>query len=151
MTLTTSLAVPIDPRLWPDHTTTSPDDVTVAGVSLDCLVDWCGTPCVHTTDRASVILTRVETIETLPDGTREAWMDAELEHCDATWQQARLIGRISTAHSSPVRLRPTNDPDRIVELPADLRPGDLIAIPSPAIIPLRELHRGAVHPERYAD
>ena len=144
-----SIADPLDPRLWPAHTTASIDDVTVAGVSLDCLVDWCGTPCVHSTDQGCVIIARVETVDVDAAGGIDVWVDAELEHCEASWQEARMIGRVSTAHAVSTHLRPTSDPALTVSLPADIRPGDLIAIPSATIVAVRDLHRHACHPERY--
>ncbi|WP_375401194.1 hypothetical protein [uncultured Amnibacterium sp.] len=143
-----SIADPLDTRKWPAHTVTSIDDVVVAGVSLDCLVDWCGTPCVHTTDTGCVIVTRVETVEIDAEGRVDVWVDAELAHCDATWQEARMIGRVSTAHAVSTHLRPASEPQRTVFLPADLRQGDLIAIPSAMIIAVRDLRRAARHPER---
>lgn len=141
-----SIADPLDPRKWPAHTITSIDDVTVAGVSLDCLVDWCGTPCVHTTDAGSVIVARVEAVEIDAEGRVDVWVDAELARCDATWQEARMIGRVSTAHAVPTHLRPTSDPQRTVLLPADVRQGDLIAIPSATTVAVRDLRRDARHP-----
>jgi hypothetical protein len=65
-----------------------------------------------------------------------------------------MIGRVSTAPAAPTTLRPsaqrpTSEPRGAVLLPADLREGDLIAIPSTTVIALRELRRQAVHPERY--
>ena len=147
--LRSSIADPLDHRKWPAHTVTSIDDVVVAGVSLDCLADWCGTPCVHTTDTVSVIVARVETVEIDAEGRIDVWVDAELAHCDATWQEARMIGRISTARAVATHLRPSSDPQRTVLLPADLRRGDLIAIPSAMTVAVRDLRRGARHPERY--
>ncbi|HXR43314.1 MAG TPA: hypothetical protein VN759_00820 [Pseudolysinimonas sp.] len=143
-----SLADPIDPRCWPAHTTASIDDVTVAGVSLHRLVDWCGTPCVHSTDAGCVVVARVESVECQPDGSADVWVDAELEHADTLTRHARLIGRVSTAHGIRARVRPARDLADAAELPADIRAGDLVAIPSPRVVALRDLHRGALHPER---
>jgi hypothetical protein len=52
-----------DPHGTHTVATASIDDVTVAGVSLDCLVDWRGTPCVHSSEAGCGFVTRVETIE----------------------------------------------------------------------------------------
>ena len=142
-----SIADPLDTRKWPAHTVTSIDDVTVAGVSLHCLVDWCGTPCVHTTDTGCVIVTRVDTVGIDAEGRLDVWVDAELAHCDATWQEARLIGRVSTAHAMSTHLRPSSGPHRTVLLPADVRQGDLIAIPSAGAVAVRDLRRVARRPE----
>ena len=144
-----SIADPLDPRHWPAHTSASIDDLTIAGVSLRCLVDWCGTPCVHSTDPGSVIVTRVEAVEARADGGIDVWVDAELEHCAVRAADSRMIGRASTAHAVAAALRPAMVPAASASLPSDLRPGDLIAVPCATVPTLHELQRSAVHPERW--
>ncbi len=81
--LRASVPDPICRDLWPEFTTTSLADVTVAGVSLTRLAEWCGTPCVHTAaavvpgtggmpssdDLASVLVTRVRELSAAADGS----------------------------------------------------------------------------------
>jgi len=48
-----SLPDPLSRDCWPEYTTTTPDDVTIAGLSLVTLVQWCGTPCVTHCSRSN--------------------------------------------------------------------------------------------------
>ena len=41
---------PLTTDSWPAFTTHSDDDVVIAALSIGRLVEWCGTPCVHTAD-----------------------------------------------------------------------------------------------------
>jgi hypothetical protein len=166
-TLRRSLADPISRDSWPEYTSTTPDDVTVAGLSLVTLVQWCGTPCVHTaaavipgtngrpsqTALASVVIVRVIAAE-LAGGTLNVWIDGELDGCAAIESETRMIGRASTAHATgatiysvsahtPVRFAP--------ELPDDLKAGDLLAIPCHGVTVLRDVQSRSWHPERLSD
>ncbi|WP_223692715.1 VWA domain-containing protein [Leifsonia poae] len=156
-----SLPTPLDRDAWPEFTTAGLDDVTVAGVSLTRLADWCGTPCAHTaaaviphtggipspTELASVVVTRVLSVSTADDGTIDAWVDARLAGCTADVAETRLIGRISTAHDTEVRLRSAGGPSKpsaVPQLGGDLRAGDLLAIPCVGAATLR-----GIDPERH--
>ena len=136
--------------MWPAFTTHSESDVVIAAVSLTRLVGWCGTPCVHTaaavvagtggrpseTHDVSVVVMRVAAVGRDSSGLT-ATVDAHLHAGGLIPEEARLIGRASTAHTAPVRLvSPDNGTDEQVALPADLREGDLIAIPSVGSVPL---------------
>ena len=162
-----SLPDPLDRDRWPEYTTTSPTDVTIAGLSLVNLVGWCGTPCVHTaaavipgtngrpsdSNLASVVVTRVCSVS-FESGELAVWVDAELDHCSAICSQARLIGRSSTAHASSATLFPASPHatvHRAVELPVDLMEGDLLAIPCTGLTLLRDVQNRPSHPERLSD
>ena len=162
-----SLPDPLDRDRWPEFTTTSPTDVTIAGLSLVTLVGWCGTPCVHTaaagvpgtngrpseSNLASVVVTRVCSVS-FESGELAVWVDAELDHCSAICSQARLIGRSSTAHASSATLFPASPHatvHRAVELPVDLMEGDLLAIPCTGLTLLRDVQNRPSHPERLSD
>jgi hypothetical protein len=162
-----SLPDPLDRDSWPEYTTASPNDVTIAGLSLVTLVGWCGTPCVHTaaaviprtngrpseTNLASVIVTRVSSVSREGDHI-VVWVDAELDHCSAICSQARLIGRASTAHATSATLFPVSPHGavhRALELPVDLIEGDLLAIPCTGLTLLRDIQNRTNHPERVSD
>ena len=162
-----TLADPIARDSWPEFTTTSPTDITIAGLSLVTLVQWCGTPCVHTaaavipgthgrpseSELASVLVVRVTSVD-FDNGAMSVWVDAELDRCAAIFAEARLIGRASTAHAASATLLPVS-PDATVhrahELPTDLVEGDLIAIPCKGVTVLRDVQNRAHHPERMSD
>jgi len=126
---------------WPEYTTASTTDVTIAGVSLLRLVDWCGTPCVHTaaavipgtngrpsdTELASVTVTRVQSVASANDGGLVIEVDADLRGCRGVLSEVRLIGRASVAHTVSVRV-PMSE-GMALALPGDVHPGDLIAVP----------------------
>lgn len=156
-----SLPNPLDRDSWPEFTTTTPDDVTIAGVSLVRLADWCGTPCVHTatailpgtgglpspTELTSVIVARVLAVTLTGDGSADAWIDARLSGSAVVMKEARMIGRVSTARDFAVRVRSPYDEDApadAVYLGNDLRPGDLLAIPCRGTALLR-----SVDPDRH--
>jgi hypothetical protein len=153
---------PLTRDLWPEFVTTSTTDVTIAGVSLLRLVDWCGTPCVHTaaavvpgtggrpseTELASVVVSRVLAVDRNGNDSLDVWIDAEVGSCGAILSEARLIGRASTAHDSDARLRSTTGEFAIqgaIEIGDDVRAGDLLAIPCRGATRLHEvspLHMG---------
>lgn len=152
---------------WPEFTTVGTSDVTIAGLSLTCLVDWCGTPCVHNaaavvpgtggrpseTELASVVITRVTAVDRI-DGQPTIWVDAELAGCRPLVSEARMIGRVSTAHSGRVTILPraADAPAySATELPWDLRVGDLVVIPCRGVTALHDVRGRARHPERLGD
>jgi hypothetical protein len=164
-----TIASPLRRDLWPNFTTTSTVDVTIAGVSLLRLVDWCGTPCVHTapappaiarrrdSDMASVIVAKVLAVEPRaadPDGTHlgagigtlDVWIDADLSGCSAFPSETRMIGRASTAHDTVVRLRSeSGDFSAPFELASDIHFGDLLAIPCSGTTSLHDIDPNHLH------
>jgi len=155
-----SIADPLVVDRWPEFTHASPTDVTVAGVSLVRLADWCETPCVHTAaavipgthgrrserDLASVLVTRVTSVQQRGDGTLEVWLDADLDGCRPLVAETRLIGRCSTAHARPAWLQPSGLPLLAAELPSDLAAGDLLAIPCLGVTMLHDVRQRSGHP-----
>jgi hypothetical protein len=163
-----TIASPLRRDLWPNFTTTSTVDVMIAGVSLLRLVDWCGTPCVHTaaappaiarrrdSDTASVIVVKVLAVEphgTEPDGavpdgigTLDVWIDADLSGCKAFPFETRMIGRASTAHDTVVQLRSgSGDCSVPFELASDIHFGDLLAIPCSGTTSLHDIDPNHLH------
>ena len=124
---------------WPEFCTVSTTDVTIAGVSLVRLVEWCSTPCVHTaaavipgtngrpsdSELASVVVSKVTLVDRSGNGSVRVTLDANLGGCTCILSEARLIGRASTAHLVVATL----DDGRELQLPADLLPGDLVVVP----------------------
>lgn len=144
-----------DPLLvdsWPEATFATITDVVVSGISLLRLVEVCGTPCVHSgaaviphtngrpshTLRTAVLVVRITRVERHEFSDLIVQTDARLDDLRLVWSEARLIDRASTAHSGTVLVATDPvDPDLTrtaaacsAELPLDLRPGDLLAVPS---------------------
>ncbi|MDQ1606592.1 MAG: hypothetical protein QOJ18_959 [Microbacteriaceae bacterium] len=164
-----TIASPWRRDLWPEFTTTSTVDVTIAGVSLLRLVDWCGTPCVHTAaavtpraggrvdprasdeDATSVIVAKVIAVEPHDDAI-DVWIDADLSGCNAFPSETRMIGRVSTAHDTVIHLRSgSGNPSRggacsvPIELGSDIHFGDLLAIPCAGTTCLHEIDPNHLH------
>ena len=133
---------------WPEWTHLTTIDVVVSGVSLLRLVELCDTPCVHIAaavvpgthgrpsdiEQSSVVVARV--VEIAADGVLV--LDADITRVQAHASEARLIGRASTQHSVPFSL----SAEQSAVLPADLRVGDLIAIPCRGAVCRRQLRSG---------
>jgi hypothetical protein len=131
--------------LWPAFTTHTADDVIVAAVSLTRLVEWCGTPCVHTadaalpgsgghpseTEMASVVIARVLAVEWRSDLRMHVTIDADLDGGRPILGQARVIGREATVHLSTATLEAPGAGDFAfaAQLPSDVVVGDLVVVP----------------------
>jgi hypothetical protein len=137
---------------WPKSTTVSADDILVAGVSLRRLVDVCGTPAVHsgssvifgnrregsTAECTAVLVTRVLAMTRHRSGRTVVQVDARLGSLRLIWSQARRVGGKQTSRTRTVLL--VRNPSMIdladaedvlaVSLPANLRAGDFLAVPS---------------------
>lgn len=116
-TLRRSIPDPLHARSWPEHTTATVDDVVIA-VSVTDVVD---------TPAGRVVL-----------------VDGDLSDAAANWHQSRLIGRVSTvaaAECSVLTASATTmtGPGTRAELPADLRRGDLLAIPCARAVTLHDI------------
>jgi hypothetical protein len=136
---------------WPERTIVSSDDIIVSDVSLRRLVDVCGTPAVHsgvstgstlgahslTVERTAVLVVRVVAMERHRGGVNVVQVDARLDNLRLIWSQAQRVGGTTTRTRSVLVVRRPSRVD-IAEcedvistcLPADLRVGDLIAVPS---------------------
>ena len=147
-----TLPDPITYGLWPEATIATTTDVVVSGISLLRLVEVCGTPCIHSgasivpgtngrpsdTSKTAVLVVRVTEVAQHASGKTVIETDARLDNLRLIWSETRLINRASTSHSGAVLIarRPV-DPDLAfttdvssVDLPLDLRVGDLLAVPS---------------------
>ncbi|WP_152030831.1 hypothetical protein [Agromyces aureus] len=139
-------------RAWPHRTAFRGTDVVVGEVSMLRAAEQHGTPCVRNAEAdhgmASVIVARVDAILRNPDGRIEVWVDAELHRAEPVAERARLLGRLGRARRRWVELRPHGSATLRAHLPADVEPGDLIAIPCSKPIALANLRRSSRHPER---
>jgi hypothetical protein len=143
--VTTRRSKTLTADIWPAFTTHTDDDVVIAALSIDRLVEWCGTPCVHTADAAvpgtsgrpseselsSVVAARVVSVEWRSDVRLHVVIDAELSGCLPVVEEARLIGRVSSASAASVVLESeTLQHDGYATLlPGDIAAGDLVVVP----------------------
>ncbi len=137
-TLRASIPDPLDPRLWPPRTTATTTDVLVDGLSLLHVAHVGGSPSTSP-DRAagrvpSVIVVRVVAVAEHPDGEPVVFIDGDADAAGAVWEEARLIGRVSTVRDRVAAVRPappygTSATRSVALLPGDLREGDLLAMP----------------------
>ena len=134
-----TLPDPLAVDSWPEGTVATTVDVVISGISLLHLVEVCGTPSVHggasviprsggrpsSELRTTVLVARVVGVRLDASGHPVIETDARLDDARLVWSQARLLGRVSTAHSGIVLVDVY-----AADLPLDVRVGDLIAIPS---------------------
>ena len=159
-TLRESIPSPLRRELWPARAVVGTRDVTIAGVSLLRYVELCATPCVTTgaavipvsggmasaTEWTSVVVAAVTGVS--EDGIRTLMVDAALHAVPHIGGELRMIGRVSHA---PERAWVVLDArgERVALdaplLPADLRPGDLLALPCRGAIGLGDI-RGDARP-----
>ncbi|MCX6502715.1 MAG: hypothetical protein NT132_09995 [Microbacterium sp.] len=155
-TLRYSLPAPLVIDHWPQSTEPTTSDIVMAGVSMLRYAELCGTPCVHagpavipgtkgrpsSTADCSVIVTAVLTVDAGDAVAQTAVrLDASFSRTTPVWAEARVIGRVSIApHRAMTALGAGDTSAAAVMLPVDIRPGDLIALPCPGLIVLRDLH-----------
>jgi hypothetical protein len=148
-----TLPDPLVPDLWPEATVATTTDVVVSGISLVRLVEVYGTPCTHRgaavvpgtggrpspTATSTVTVARVTRVAMDPSGRLRISTDARLDSPRLIWSELRLIGRVSTAHTISVFCDSDDADDAeaatpcdpvAIDLPLDVRVGDLLAIPS---------------------
>lgn len=146
---------PLATDSWPAFTTHSDDDVVIAALSIARLVEWCGTPCVHTADSAipnsggrpseselsSVVAARVTSVEWRSDLRLHVVIDAELSGCLPIVEEARLLGRASV--TSPVSVvlesRSAGRDGYATYLPGDIAAGDLVVVPCLGVTLLHDI------------
>lgn len=162
LTLRASIPQPFARDRWPEFTTSSPSDVTVAGVSMIRLAHWCGTPCVHTaaavipgtngapspTELASVLVTRVLEISRGRDGSLDVWIDAQLSSCRVNSTEIRMVGRVSRVPDTVGRIHAAGEHAPVMgikELVSDLRVDDLLVIPCSGTVRLCEIDPNRLH------
>ena len=152
---TTAPTKPAPTDHWPAFTNHTTSDVVIAAVSITRLVEWCGTPCVHTADAvvpntggrpseselASVVIAQVLTVEWRSDLRLHVAIDANLDGCVPVLSQARLMGRESHGRAAAVILEAHADAvdGHAVSLPADIAPGDLVVMPCAGVTLLHNI------------
>jgi hypothetical protein len=153
-TLRHSLPLPLAVDRWPSRTEATPTDVVVAAISMLRYAQLCGTPCVHggpavvpgtggrpsATAECSIV---VLSVTDAADGAIR--VDGDLRAVSPDLVEARLVGRVSTAPRAPVAIVDRTETARDgARLPADVRAGDLLAVPCPGTIVLHDLVADAV-------
>jgi hypothetical protein len=150
---------------WPEATVFSESDIVVSGTSLLRLVEVYGTPAVHSAAavipgsggrpandaRVAVLVVRIVAVERNASRMTIAQPDARLDNLRLIWSEARMFGRPSSGrHTIGLVVRKPGTTDLAatddafaVDLPVDLRTGDLLAIPSRGI---RTDSVGSLHP-----
>jgi hypothetical protein len=151
------IADPLTADSWPERTRPTVDDIVIGGVSLVRLASICETPCVHTgaaliprsggrvspVDDATAIVVSVRTVSRHTSGAIVVQVDGRLGSAPVVIGELRLIGRISTVHDTAVvvGLDDEGPSVAVVDLPADLRVGDLLAVPCPGDVTVGRLRR----------
>lgn len=140
---------------WPEGTVHTVDDILIRGTSMVDVARIGRTPLVRIgqvpsvqrrQDFVTVVLTRIEHIERFGGLQRpDVWIDAALRDCEPIFAAARLLGRRPAAHTRRIRLRTEADAGARLSarLPADLRVGDLLAIPCATTVPRNRVAGGA--------
>jgi hypothetical protein len=154
-----SIADPLSIDAWPESSQATTTDVIVSGVSMIRLVEVCQTPCVHTAAAvipgshgrrspyrdAAVVVVQVTAVLKNFDAARVVLIDACLDNVNATWRETRLIGRASTVKRTAAILLSGESHETpsigrgVMDLPDDLREGDLLAIPCTGVVALRDI------------
>lgn len=146
--------------VWPADARFVHRDIRLGARSALELVEVEGTPLVRTAPSAhgqlvSVLITRVDAVlESLDFDGIDVWTDAELTGCRPLLHHCRLLARTSAPRTVRARLRPTatiGDLGETIDLPADLRAGDLLAIPCQGPTALYDVQRHSRHSERLTD
>ena len=141
--------------LWPAITTHTLDDVIIAALSMSRLVEWCGTPCVHTADAAmphtggrpsdselsSVVVARVISAQWRSDLRLHVVIDANRSGCRPIVEEARLLGRASIASPASVVLESScaRRDGYAAHLPGDIAAGDLVVVPCLGVTVLHDI------------
>lgn len=159
-TLRRSIPGPFSRDAWPARTVPTCDDVVVGGISVTRYVGLCGLPAVMTAPAviplsggmpsatASTTVLSLAVSGLLPAGGPGAAarvgeipaivLDAELgDALRPVWGEARLLARVSGAADHRFAICGSDGsrlPGVAVVLPADVRPGDVIAVPCPGAV-----------------
>lgn len=136
-TLRGSLPDPLDRPSWPADTHATLDDVVVQGLSLTRVARLLGSPLLFqptATDPVGVVLLRVSGVmrgtecRRIHCGGDHLATVATVRADEMVWHEARLIGRVSLARRRPVTITSCGIA-HAVDLPDDLTPGDVVAMP----------------------
>ena len=98
-------------------------------------------------DEIPILVAQVQAVDRHISGRMVAQVDCRLDRLPYAWSEARLVGRPSTARSRlwlvvrrPSRVDMIYSDDVVaVRLPADLRFGDLLAVPERSLAAVRAL------------
>lgn len=137
---------------WPEATQATPIDVIQAGVSMLRVVELCETPCVHSAcavvpgthgrpspDRVCTVIATTIVDLTEVGGRLRATVDARLDVA-AVWTEVRVLGRVTTGVNATVDLIDVAGAAAgPVMLPGDMRVGDILVMPVPESVCLRQL------------
>lgn len=149
-----TLPDPLARHRWPAGTQATTTDVVVVGASMVGLARRCGTPCVHLgvaatprvhagtdTDAVTVVVTTVRTAARGLDGTLLLELDADLHRVHPVWDEARLVGRASTAPVALAQAVGAGAPHATpaAHLPGDVAAGDLLAVPCAGAVALHQV------------
>lgn len=136
-TLRGSLPDRLDPTRWPAGSRATLDDVVVQGFSLARAARLLGTPLMFrspTIDPVGVVLLGVSGVTTgsphfrVVCGRMRLSSSVTVDDGEMCWHEARLVGRTSLAHRRPMTISACGV-QRTADLPVDLVPGDVVAIP----------------------
>jgi len=149
-----TLPDPLAAHRWPAGTRATTTDVVVVGASMVELARRCGTPCVHLgvapaphacgstdSDTVTVVVVAVRTAARGLDGALLLELDADLHRVHPVWDEARLVGRASTAPAVVTHAVGPGAPraTAAAHLPADVTTGDLVALPCPGSVALHQV------------
>ena len=163
-----------EPSCWPAGTQHTTDDILIRGESLAAAARAGDIPLVRIGERpaspgvdegrqrfVTVLVTVIEHVDRLGGFQRPCiWIDAALRECEPIIEAARIVGRPTTTHRRTLRLQTEREPGAHLDLrlPADVRAGDLLAIPCSGTVARsqvtngqRHLAAGLVAPGRDAD
>lgn len=137
-----TLPDPLAIDAWPEDTRARVDDVVVGGLSLRAVAAVTGTPCVHvgaavrpgtgglpSSDAVTSVVVAMVVALAPGGGGPGAVLDVRVDRVALSWDEARLVGRASTARRVPTAIVADGVTAAMPRLVADLHPGDLLAIP----------------------
>ncbi|MDD7928385.1 hypothetical protein [Microbacterium thalli] len=150
-TLRRSIPSPLSRDAWPARTVPTCDDIVVGGISVTRYVALCGLPAVMTapaviplsggmpsTTASTTVLILEVSVARPADEVPALVLAAALDDAvHPVWSEARLLARVSSAPDHRFAVcgdDGTRLPGVALVLPADVRPGDLVAVPCPGAV-----------------
>lgn len=150
-TLRRSIPTPFSRDAWPARTVPTCEDVVVGGISVARYVELCGLPAVmtapaviplsggmpSTTASTTVLILQVSAARSAAEVDSLALAARFDDAVRPVWSEARLLARVSGAPDHRFAVRGSDGsrlPGVAVLLPADMRPGDLVAVPCPGAV-----------------
>lgn len=150
-TLRRSIPSPLSRDAWPARTAPTCDDIVVGGVSVTRYIELCGLPAVMTapaviplsggmpspTAATTVLILEVSAARPADEVAALVLAAAFDDGLHPVWTEARLLARVSGAPDHRFAVCGSDGarlPGVAVVLPADVRPGDLVAVPCPGAV-----------------